>query len=272
MLSFTSLGLHGFSLRGDRPTSFFFQNRSKAIPLSPFIHAYLVKPADCDRSNNLTHSEEEPDENDPDDDFLTHPCPDLVNLAVLLLELYLTLPIHSLAEKYGIELSSSRGSMPLFFEVDLVFQHCKPDIPEYSGFVIAVDNCLSPNLWRDENYEALHEQSLRSAIYQEVVQPLEDELNRAFSTISLEKLDDEAQRIDFANWGQTVHNETLNGQTPCNGSTELVHSSRHHSPSHQSQRARKSWHGGSRAGHKPEHASFSFFDDEMRHEDISEKA
>ena len=185
------------------PNIIFFQTRSSATPLRPFIHTNLVQLDEYNESNNANYDpgKEEPDEGDPDNVLFIHPCPNLVNLAIILLELYLALPFQKLAEKYGVQVSNSASSTDRFFEVGLVFQHCKPDIPEYSGFVVAIDNCLNPGLWQDRDCQVFDEPTLRSVIYQHIVQPLEDELNRAFSYISLEKLDLEAQEIDFANYG-----------------------------------------------------------------------
>ena len=203
----------------------FFQTNSCTIPLRPFIYAQLFQARDAEYVTevNCDLDEMNPDDTDPDDDLFNHPCPCLVTLATMLMELYMAMPFQKLAEKYEVELSSSIDNSAKFIDAISVFERCKPDIPENSQFVVAIDKCLKPNLWQDKYSQTLDEQSIRRILYQEVIEPLEDELKQAFSYISIEKLDSEAQNLDFANWGQIIQNDQSNAHS----SLHLQMSSKH---------------------------------------------
>ncbi|KAJ4115419.1 hypothetical protein NW768_011271 [Fusarium equiseti] len=191
----------------------FFRTSSSIIPLKPFIHRPLSA------SDHNTHgcgsiegvnqdgivNTEGLDPNDMDpDDVLGHNCPALIILATMLLEIYFVAPFDILAQRYNVFLESRTQSTAFsrYMDVNCVFQACRKEIPENSQFYLAIENCLDPNIWQDENSNILDDLVLRSKIYSEVVLPLETELSQAYSDIHIRDLDEFAQHVDFGGWGQ----------------------------------------------------------------------
>ncbi|RAH47145.1 S8/S53 family peptidase [Aspergillus brunneoviolaceus CBS 621.78] len=189
----------------------FFHTTSSAIPLKPFIQTQLAKDhAVASPSISIIDSDDfDPDDLDPDD-IMIHQCPHLVTLGIVLMELYLATPFEELAEKYGVPLNDRTRSI----DAELVFEQCKNEIPENSQFHYAVKKCLDPKVWEDNNGARLSDNALKTAIYQEVVSPLEDELSQAFSYISLEQLDRIAQSLDLASWGQAIQTYQASPRSP----------------------------------------------------------
>ncbi|KAF4451007.1 hypothetical protein F53441_5954 [Fusarium austroafricanum] len=186
----------------------FFRTSSSAIPLRPFIHTRLPNAANESgliHQSSLNIKDIDPDDIDPDD-LLNHNCPSLVTLAMMLLEVYFGVPFNILAQKFNVELES--GAQPSAFtrymDVDYVFKACRKDIPQNSQFYIAVENCLDPQIWQDEEGNELQDSDLRVKIYTEVVLPLETELSQAYRDIRIEELDRFAQDLDFGSWGQPL--------------------------------------------------------------------
>jgi hypothetical protein len=271
LLSYTVLHLHGtLWLQSTLGSSsiIFFQTTSSTIPLKPFIQLRLVQDHGCasmngsetvnNKDGDVDPSGSDSDSDDPDDLLGRHLCPYLVALATMLIEVYLASPFQMLAKKYGVNLSGSADDKSRYLDILQVFRKCEPDIPENSRFRLAVNNCLNPSLWEDADSQSLDKQTLRSVMYQEVVRPLEDELNQAFSYISIEELDSIAQTLDFGSWGQTIQNQQTNGPP-------LMHlpAESHGYPNENVER---------RMFRDVDYASSKFFDDETRPEDISDKA
>ncbi|KAI1636336.1 pfs domain-containing protein [Biscogniauxia mediterranea] len=205
----------------------FFPTASSAVPLRPFIQSPL---SDLDTQHDAEHHtslEDNPDhydvgENDSvmssddldPDDLMGHQCPILVTLAVMLMEVYFITPFDVLAKKYDVDLGEDMESSrrTRFLDTDLVFKACRGEIPENSQFHYAVEKCLDPTTWEDEEGNKLDNETLRTRIYHEVVRPLETELVQAFSSISIDDLDRYAQTLNFASWDQTI--QTWNQQAP----------------------------------------------------------
>ncbi|KAL4903146.1 hypothetical protein BDW74DRAFT_169079 [Aspergillus multicolor] len=198
LLAYTVLHLHATPWL--RPSSFnadniLFFGTSATIPLKPYIHSALSE-------SYIEAPQSDTDELDPDD-LPSHPFPDIVMLAILLMELYLIQPIRSLAEQVGMEFEeweavddNTRYSIAI-----AVYERFQTDFPD--NYRQAVDRCLSPDIGFDENDEELSSDDLKMLIYDEIVQPLEDELDQGFgNTIQIEKLDDIAQTMDLSRWGQ----------------------------------------------------------------------
>ncbi|RBR23814.1 uncharacterized protein FIESC28_03430 [Fusarium coffeatum] len=191
----------------------FFRTSSSIIPLKPFIHRPLSSldhaTNDCgsvygvSQEGSINTEDLDPDDMDPDD-VLGHNCPALIILATMLLEIYFVAPFDILARKYNVFLESQSQSTAFsrYMDVNCVFQACRKEIPENSQFYLAVENCLDPNVWQDENGNILDDLTLRSKIYSEVVLPLETELSQAYSDIQIQDLDRFAQNVDFGSWGQ----------------------------------------------------------------------
>lgn len=184
----------------------FLPTTSSSVPLQPFIQTPLASHYNSSQISCI-----DPDELDPDDPV--HHCPLLVTLAVMLMELYFTVPFDILAKKYGLNPArdaQSSISILRYLDVCLVFEACKGEIPGYYQFHYVVEKCLDPAIWEDEDGNKLDSEALISKIYQEVVKPLETELSQAFSSISSDNLDEFAKTIDIANWDQIIQQETRN--------------------------------------------------------------
>jgi hypothetical protein len=234
----------------------FFHTTSSAIPLKPFLQTELAMNVKVpSRSNpvsdphNFDPDNFDPDDFDPDDldtndldpdDIMIHQCPHLVTLGIVLMELYLTMPFEQLAEKYGVLLNDRTRSI----DAELVFEQCKNEIPENSQFHYAVKKCLDPKVWEDSNGTRLSDHTLKSTIYHEIVGPLEDELNQAFSHIPLDQLDSIAQSLDLASWGQAIqnhpaptHSSEISVQIPFTQSNRPLSSHDHLMDQYQQQRS-----------------------------------
>ncbi|UZP40492.1 hypothetical protein NXS19_008308 [Fusarium pseudograminearum] len=192
----------------------FFRTPSSAIPLRPFIHRPLssVHQTEEPNANNEAtldpddlNSDIDPDDIDPDD-ILSHDCPTLVILAMMLLELYFVAPFDILAQRFDINLEpdSQTTAFTRYMDVNYVFKACQKEIPSNSQFYLAIENCLDPKVWQDEEGRKLDEPALRAKIYKSVVLPLETELSQAYGDVKIEDLDRIAQDIDFGCWGQPL--------------------------------------------------------------------
>ncbi|PMD37409.1 subtilisin-like protein [Hyaloscypha variabilis F] len=310
LLSYAVLHLHGtpwLQPTWGSSSIMFFQTASSAIPLRPFIHTRLAQEGTDAITLELDHIEQheevscDPNDFDADgfdldgidpDDLMLHHFPSLVTLAVMLMELYLATPFEILAKKYGIELLDGVENRTGFIDVDLVFQECKSEIPENSQFYYAIEKCLDPQTWEDEQGKKLDDQTLRATLYEEVIRPLETELNQAFSYISIDELDKKAQTLDFGNWGQTMQNQQTKDHFSCSDQ-EDAQGSRNELPTPQHSRyfsryqvlpEARAWSelsaGAPRTAQRSEQRIFGefdykaskFFDDETVSEDHSPEA
>ncbi|KAH7417511.1 peptidase S8/S53 domain-containing protein, partial [Cadophora sp. MPI-SDFR-AT-0126] len=291
LLSYTVLHLQGTPwLQSSWGSSniIFFRTTASIIPLKPFIQVQLVQEDPLDDVDDVDPDDIDPDDIDPDD-LVLHHCPAVVTLAIMLMELYLATPFEVLAKKYNIELSGGRQSPTISIDADLIFQECKSEIPENSQFRYAVEKCLDPKTWQDDEGKKLEPEALRTAIYREIVRPLEDELSQAFSYISIDELDKIAQTLDFGSWGQTIQKQQENASLPSQ-SLELyrpAHDFRYGNvaePFRDSQQLHKheiGYHAAgfsatialnpSKSGHI-DYKSSNFFDDETISEDHSREA
>lgn len=207
----TSWLQHGWGSRDIK----FFQTTSQKTPLRPFIQVHLPK------ANASTHIETD-SESDDDSIFELfdsgHRCPELIALAVVLIEVYFAKPFYKLAQMNGIPLESPNGRITLF-DVDLVFngeeenkvEGWRYQIPEDSPLLIAIDNCLNPVLWENKQGNAFDNLMLKAQIYKYVVRPLELHLTTGFSKIPLDNVDNYARGLDFGGWGQPIVDQDLQG-------------------------------------------------------------
>jgi hypothetical protein len=146
----------------------FFRTTSAAIPLKPFIQTQLVQNS-IDSPQTSHPIVQDAEDAEDHDDIILHECPDLITLGIILMELYLATTFEDLADKYNVRLTGGR-----YIDAEMVFEACKAEIPENSQFRYAVEKCLDPTVWEDENGMRLDDQTLRKVIYQQVVGPLED--------------------------------------------------------------------------------------------------
>lgn len=188
----------------------FFQTMTQKTPLRPFIQVNLPKTCetpDIDIDN-------EPNDDAMFDEFNSgHRCPALIALAVVLIEIYFAKPFHKLAHMNDIPLGGL-GSHITLFDVDQVFngseenkvEGWRSQIPEDSPLLTAIDNCLSPELWEDDEGNIFDNPMLKSRIYNDIVRPLELHLTAGFSKIPIDDVDNYARSLDFCRWGQPIAN------------------------------------------------------------------
>lgn len=176
----------------------FFQTSSSEIPLRPFIETRLdEKKGD--------HGDDRDDQ-----DAFYHPCPVLVSLAVVLLEVYFVKPFSVLAMEQSVVLIDDPRGRVAVTDLDQVYYGveeagCRCHIPEDSkGLLLAIENCIDGELWEDSEGNILDHKHLKSRIYQNVVQPLEAHLSHGFSQIPLDSIDQHARTIDFAHRGSFI--------------------------------------------------------------------
>ncbi|SPN99566.1 uncharacterized protein DNG_02418 [Cephalotrichum gorgonifer] len=180
----------------------FFQIKSCKTPLRPFIQTQL--PKTTPDSQPVVESDDG-DEYVWDDLNSGHQCPSLIALAVVLIEVYFVKPFKRLAENHGISPvtdPTGRGRIPLM-DVEQVYSCVVDEIPKDSLLLTALDNCLDPGLWENEEGATLDISTLKSRIYQNVVRPLENYLACGYK-IPLDEVDNYARDLDFGRWGQAI--------------------------------------------------------------------
>lgn len=146
-----------------------------AIPMRPFLKVpSATSPSDKAQSQGEVMS--------------FHRYPEFLELGIMLLEVH-----------FGQSLERMLGRDQDIVSVDEyfaaaseVYDRKKLDIIS-RGLRYAVESCLKPDFNMDLGMEDADDDELRSKIFDTVVQPLEEELERAFQEfISIDALDDEA--------------------------------------------------------------------------------
>ncbi|KAH6950808.1 hypothetical protein DER45DRAFT_578932 [Fusarium avenaceum] len=181
----------------------FFRTMACKTPLRPFIEVPLQKED--------THETLDDDGELTDDLNSGHRCPELVALAVVLMEIYFARPFSQLAAMHNVSLIPTESGLITLMDVDQVFwgdgegeEGWRAQIPEDSPLLEVIDNCLDGRLWEDTEGEPLGAEELRSRIYREVVWPLELHLTQGFSQIHLDGVDQYAKNLNFEKWGQEI--------------------------------------------------------------------
>ncbi|KPM38858.1 hypothetical protein AK830_g7710 [Neonectria ditissima] len=235
LLSYAVLHLHGtpwLPPSWDSSKILFFQTLSSTVPLRPFIRTDLSSQDTLLGQSPIEESvghcgldmtdvdEIDPDDLDPDDfgqdgldpDDFEHPFPTLVTLAVVLMELYFATPFEELARNRGFDLPEGTESRKRSLDVSSIFNEYRREMPQNSPFYYAIEKCLDPRTWENDDGEKLDDDMLRVMVYEEVVRPLEDDLCDAFTFITIEKLDEIAENVDVGAWGRTIQNMQFDGQ------------------------------------------------------------
>ncbi|KAL2281026.1 hypothetical protein FJTKL_12132 [Diaporthe vaccinii] len=189
----------------------FFRSRDSETPLRPFLDTSLSSHVPPGRDTTTDPDEYEDEDIDPDD-MMQHPCPIIVTLAVMLMEVFFAAPFDELAQRFNVKITGETAGLLQCLDADMVFQACKGEIPENSQFLKVIDKCLDPTTWKDEDDATLGPQALRGMIYEVVVKPLENDLRQAYSSISIESLDHFAQSLDMSSWDQAIRNQRRDGE------------------------------------------------------------
>lgn len=197
LISYSILHLRGTPwLYADRlkASNILFFWTANGLLLKPYIN---VKLRECGWRPDQACTEADPD------DVPLHSYPELTSLAIILMELHTKQPIRELAERVGIELLEwgNVNDNTRYFIAEKVFNCFKDEFPDKYRW--SVSQCLDPNIGLDRNNHELDDQGLRHTIYDNIIAPLEDELEDMFrQTVSVESLDAVAPTLDLWAWGQ----------------------------------------------------------------------
>lgn len=205
----------------------FFQTTTRKTPLRPFIQVDLPE---ADATTDVELDSDDKDEASFEDLNAGHPCPALIALAIVLIEVYFAKPFSKLAQMSGIPLENSSGHITLV-DVYQVFngedeneiEGWRSHIPEDSPLLKAIDNCLDTAKWEDEEGDPLDNETMKFRIYQDVVRPLELHLTSGFSSIPLDSVDDYARHLDFGQWGQIINDHESQTFTSTLPQESLIH-------------------------------------------------
>ena len=202
--------------------SIIFFETSSGIPLKPYIQLPLSDsfptPHLPGQAGDAEAGEDEQEEEDDDDfdpyNFLSHPFPNLVTLAAMLIELHMARPITALADDYGLGgMYNQNGENSLFLLTLEIFDKCKLEISEQTR--AAIDRCLDRNIGlHDDGGADMDPRELRHVIYTDVVQPLEDELHQGFQYIAIDELDQMAHTFDLGRWGRVLETQSREPRVP----------------------------------------------------------
>ncbi|KAM0201902.1 hypothetical protein ACHAPA_005436 [Fusarium lateritium] len=205
LLGYAVLHLHGTEWM--QPTlcsdDILFFKTSGAVPLKPYLQVRIKSrttshhPMDCEDGADV-----EEDDMDPDDEQFYHPYPCLVSLALILIELHQARPIQDIAKENNLTMSPEMTNEDRYLMADQIFASCQQDFEDQTR--MAIDACLDQAIRTDSDNGHTDDDSLRTAIYQNIVRRLEDELEQGHSNISIEDLDVLAQTLDFARYGRPI--------------------------------------------------------------------
>ncbi|KAK7932570.1 hypothetical protein PG985_003282 [Apiospora marii] len=197
-------------------TILFFRTSALQIPLRPFLQTNISGTFDEEglkadgRQQSQYFGDSDEDEVDPDD-LMAHPFPTIVILAITLMEIYFVTPFSELAKRFNIPVEANVSNLVKFLNAWAVFRACEDHMPENSQFLHAIQKCLDPKVWQDEYGNRLGIQDLRGRLYDEVIEPLENDLSMAYSSISIEKLDQVVQKLDMSRWAQVIRQQPVQG-------------------------------------------------------------
>lgn len=209
LLGYAVLHLHGTEWM--QPTlcsdDILFFKTSGAVPLKPYLQVRIKsKTAGHCPMDYEEGTDGEEDDMDPDDELFYHPYPCLVSLALVLIELHQAKPIRDIAKENSVSLSPEMTNEDRYLMAGQIFASCQHDFEDQTR--MAIDACLDQAIGTDLDNGQTDEDSLRTAIYQNIVRRLEDELEHGHSNISIEDLDVLAQTLDLARYGRPIKSET----------------------------------------------------------------
>ncbi|RYP41158.1 hypothetical protein DL768_010538 [Monosporascus sp. mg162] len=147
------------------------------LPLRPYLETTFTDGSSRGSSRDAVERSpfDEEDDFDPDD-LLLPPCPCLIDLALVLMELHKAKSLASLAEAYGLQMTDDMDTPARFILGREIFRNCQLDIMDQTR--MAIEACLDPNI--------------------------EDELEQGFSGLSVDQLDSLIKTLDLANGGQPI--------------------------------------------------------------------
>lgn len=183
-----------------------FLRSDRHVPLKPFL---LYNYANC-------QGEELVDPNQ------VHWYPEILSLGIILLELHLQTPIIAYLRPDGLSAEEKENVNLPFFLAQEVLEACKDDLNRH--YRAAINACLQPSFGDhlDED-DSDYDIQFRREIYNEIVKPLEKDLEDCFGDIvDVEKLDDEAKNLDIFNFGQRIHLRSAHSTSTANVTNETM--------------------------------------------------
>ena len=207
-LSYAVFHLHGtpwLPPTWDASQIMFFFTPASRLPLRPFIQAQLGEHADSDGldPDDLDFDDLGADDSELEDldlDDVKHPFPTLITLAKTLMEVYFATPFGILAKNRGIELSNTTNSTIWSLNVSSVFNAYEREFPLNSSLYCAIEKCLDPWAWRDEEGCKVDDKTMRAAVYRGIVLPLVDE--SSIASDGREEPDKFDGAMDICYWGR----------------------------------------------------------------------
>ncbi|KAF3019351.1 hypothetical protein E8E14_010685 [Neopestalotiopsis sp. 37M] len=206
LLGHTVLHLHGTQwMHQDWGASqVIFLQAASAVPIKPYIQIRLTPGAPI--SIHTTDSDDDSDDEDYFGDDFCHPFPHFVSLGMMLMQIYLGKTFQSLAEEFDIDNPELLDKNHKFVLASQVFLKYSAVIKFSERFWSVIDRCLDPDIQNDERGCPMTVDVLRKVVYDDIIRPLEDELEKGnFSTDNIVlNLDSEARKLDLANMGQSM--------------------------------------------------------------------
>lgn len=182
------------------PSNILFHKTPSGIPLKPYIELHFGMGVEIGTANVTSNNNNAGDKGFDPDDFISHPYPQLVSLAAMLIELHLARGLQAIAQTHHLEFDHNMNECAKYAATAEIFALCQNDI---SGPTCeAIKQCLDPNIGVDDDLKSLDAHALRRKFYKEVVSRLEYDLEHTFKHISIETLDVEAQKLDLSKWSQ----------------------------------------------------------------------
>ncbi|KAF7533035.1 hypothetical protein G7054_g7429 [Neopestalotiopsis clavispora] len=170
------------------------------------MRPYLRNELDNDAAAHQVDSDSDDEGFDPEE-LLLPPCPCLIGLAIVLMEVHKAASFQTLLEVYDIGSTEQTGLATRFTTTRDLFECCRYDFTDQTR--MAISACLDPNIDLDDSGETLDDSDLQSIIYERIVRNLEDELEQGFSDVTVDQLDDLIQTLDLATGGQPPHETKL---------------------------------------------------------------
>ncbi|KAH8199180.1 hypothetical protein TruAng_006649 [Truncatella angustata] len=177
LLGHTALHLHGTNwMRQDWGSSHVvFLQISSTVPIKPYMEIKLTEGATVDQSAS---GDDKLDDEDYFREDFYHPFPHFISLGMMLIQVYLRKTIQFLAQEFDFEDPESLDNNHKFVLASQVFLNYSPVIKFSEKYWLAVERCLDPNIQTDGYGHTLSIEALRKRIYDDVISPLEDELEK----------------------------------------------------------------------------------------------
>jgi nucleoside phosphorylase len=138
---------------------------------------------------------------DPDD-LPLHSQPNLVMLAIMLIELYMGKPIYELVQSSNFAVSPIQtiDENSRYRLATEAFQRCGPEFTD--NYRLAIATCLDLDFGLDADDNELQAGEFKDLVYREIVQCLEDELDQGFGkSMPIDNLDEAAPTLNLNMWG-----------------------------------------------------------------------